>query len=46
MQRLVDQIEPDTVVDAADVGAAFGMECSLAELEAAEAFVPSEFLDD
>jgi hypothetical protein len=32
--------------DAADLGTAFGMECSLAEQEAAEDFVPGERLDD
>jgi hypothetical protein len=46
LQRLVDDIEPDTGFDAADLGTAFGMECSLAEQEAAEDFVPSEMLDD
>jgi hypothetical protein len=46
LQRLVDEIEPDTIFDAADLGTAFGMECSLAEQEAAEEFVPSELLDD
>lgn len=46
LQRLVDEIEPDTVFDAADLGTAFGMECSLAEQEAAEEFVPSEMLGD
>lgn len=46
LQRLVDELEPDTVFDAADLGTAFGMECSLAEQEAAEAYVPSELLDD
>jgi hypothetical protein len=46
IQRLVDEIEPDTAFDAADLGTAFGMECSLAEQEAADEFVPSELLDD
>lgn len=46
LQRLVDELEPDTVFDAADLGTAFGMECSLAEQEAAEDFVPGEHLDD
>lgn len=46
LQRLVDELEPDTVFDAADLGTAFGMECSLAEQEAADEFVPSELLDD
>ena len=46
LQRLVDEIEPDTVFDAADLGTAFGMECSLAEQQATEEFVPSELLDD
>jgi hypothetical protein len=46
LQRLVDELEPDTVFDAADLGTAFGMECSLAEQEAAEDFAPSEMLDD
>jgi hypothetical protein len=45
LQRLVDELEPDTVFDAADLGTAFGMECSLAEQEAAEDFEPSA-LDD
>ena len=46
LQRLVDELEPDTVFDAADLGTAFGMECSLAEQEAADDLVPSELLDD
>jgi hypothetical protein len=46
LQRLVDELEPDTVFDAADLGTAFGMECSLAEQEAAEDLVPGEHLDD
>ena len=46
LQRLVDELEPDTTFDAADLGTAFGMECSLAEQEAAGEFVPSELLDD
>jgi hypothetical protein len=46
LQRLVDELEPDTVFDAADLGTAFGMECSLAEQEAADEFVPSELLDN
>ncbi len=46
LQRLVDELEPDTVFDAADLGTAFGMECSLAEQEAAEDFAPSEMLGD
>lgn len=46
LQRLVDELEPDTGFDAADLGTAFGMECSLAEQEAAEALLPGELLDD
>ena len=46
LQRLVDEFEPHTVFDAADLGTAFGMECSLAEQEAAGDFAPSEMLDD
>jgi hypothetical protein len=46
LQRLVDELDPDTVFDAADLGTAFGMECSLAEQEAAEDFAPSEMLGD
>jgi hypothetical protein len=46
LQRLVDELEPDTVFDAADLGTAFGMECSLAEQEAADDFAPSELLGD
>lgn len=46
VQRLVDELEPDTAFDAADLGTAFGMECSLAEHEAAEEFMPSDLLDD
>ena len=46
LQRLVDELEPDTGYDAADLGTAFGMECSLAEQEAADEIVPSELLDD
>ncbi len=46
LQRLVDEFEPDTAFDAADLGTAFGMECSLAELEAADEFVPSELQDE
>lgn len=42
LQRLVDDLEPDTEFDAADLGTAFGMECSLAEQEATEDFAPSE----
>jgi hypothetical protein len=46
LQRLVDELEPDTAFDAADLGTAFGMECMLAEQEAADEFLPSEMLDD
>ena len=46
LQRVFDELEPDTAFDAADLGTAFGMECSLAEQEAADEFVPSELLDD
>ncbi len=46
LQRLVDDLEPDTQFDAADLGTAFGMECSLAEQDAAGDFAPSEMLDD
>jgi hypothetical protein len=46
LQRLVDELEPDTGFDAADLGTAFGMECSLAEQEAADEIVPSELLDE
>ena len=46
LQRLVDELEPDTVFDAADLGTAFGMECSLAEQEAADDFAPGESMDD
>lgn len=45
LQRLVDELEPDTVFDAADLGTAFGMECSLAEQESADDFAPSELAD-
>ena len=50
LQRLVDELEPDTaydtVFDAADLGTAFGMECSLAEQEAADGSLPTDTLDD
>jgi hypothetical protein len=46
LQRAVDELEPDTAFDAADLGTAFGMECSLAEQEAAEEFGPTELRDD
>jgi hypothetical protein len=46
LQRLVDEIEPDTAFDAADLGTAFGLECSLAEQEAADEFAPTQSLDD
>lgn len=46
LQRLVDELEPDTAYDAADLGTAFGMECSLAEQEDDEAFLRGEMLDD
>ena len=46
LQRLVDELEPETAFDAADLGTAFGMECSLAEQEAADAFLPDEMTDD
>jgi hypothetical protein len=42
LQRLVDELEPDTVFDAADLGTAFGMECSLAEQETTDEFASSE----
>jgi hypothetical protein len=45
LQRLVDEFEPDNVYDAADLGTAFGMECSLAEQESDEDFSPSELQD-
>lgn len=46
LQRLVEELEPDTVFDAADLGTAFGMECSLAEQEAADDLIPGERSDD
>ena len=46
LNGLVDELEPDTVFDAADLGTAFGMECSLAEQEAANDFAPSELLGE
>jgi hypothetical protein len=46
LQRLVEELEPDTVFDAADLGTAFGMECSLAEQEAADELVPGDLGDD
>jgi hypothetical protein len=46
LQRLVEELEPDTVFDAADLGTAFGMECSLAEQEAADELAPGDLGDD
>ncbi len=46
LQRAVEELEPDTAFDAADLGTAFGMEYSLAEQEADDEFAPSELLDD
>lgn len=46
LQQAVEELEPDTVFDAADLGTAFGMECSLAEQEAADEFAPTELNDD
>lgn len=46
LQQLVDEMDPDTGFDAADLGTAFGMECSLAEQEADESLGPPELLDD
>jgi hypothetical protein len=46
LQQAVDELEPDTAFDAADLGTAFGLECSLAEQEAADEFGPTERLDD
>jgi hypothetical protein len=46
LQQTVEELEPDTAFDAADVGTAFGLECSLAEQDAVDEFAPSELLDD
>jgi hypothetical protein len=46
LQQTVEELEPDTAFDAADLGTAFGLECSLAEQDAADEFGPTELLDD